>query len=169
MCDLWFWLCTSQCAAPPPPLRADPGDSDRNNICLSESPHWVRKALSDPVGGVTYFMLYSILRMPQGHWEGLKLSVRVPWVGGQKSVRIPLGARKGGGWGCTMTGALLAVQERTLLIFVQTLGKNKQKVSGRWYHLSNPYVYTYTLALGYYDQICYHTSNGGLLATRTLR
>ena len=90
--------------SPTPPPRADPGDSDRN-ICLSESPHWIRKALSDPVGGVTDFMLNSILRMPQGHWEGPKLSVRVPWVGGQKSLRIPR-VPAGGGWGCTMTAAL---------------------------------------------------------------
>ena len=60
-CDIFSpsSLCTSQCAAPPPPPQTDPGDSDRNIICLSESPHWVRKALSDHVGGVTYFMLYS--------------------------------------------------------------------------------------------------------------
>ena len=53
-----FWGdSTSQCASPSPPPWADPGDSDKNKNGLSESPDCVRKVLSDPVGGVTGFML----------------------------------------------------------------------------------------------------------------
>ena len=32
-------------------------DRPQNKNGLSESPHWVRKVLSDPVGGATVFML----------------------------------------------------------------------------------------------------------------
>ena len=42
---------------PHPHGQTQPGDSDKNNYCLSESPDWVTEALSDPLGGVSGFML----------------------------------------------------------------------------------------------------------------
>ncbi len=45
--------------------------------CLSETPHWIRKVLSETVGWVAGFISYFIFRMPQGHWgaQGKKLNL----------------------------------------------------------------------------------------------
>ena len=127
--------------SPPSPSQAGPGDSHKNSNCLSESPQWARKVVSDTMGDVTGCVSYSTLRMPLDYWGGLKVSVRVPWMGGWKSGRIPLGAH--GVWRGAAQWLVHIKQRQTLWYWKKLTFYLKSHLNNKFVRLKLTWVFTY--------------------------